>query len=383
MRIQNDGNIGIGTTAITSPLTVNGLVESVGSGGFKFPDGTVQTTAASLDSVLAAGNGSQRDMTVNNLSVSTNLGVGGNQTVNGSISIGGLSLNANGLVIDRTTDPNSPDTIPTEITLIDRDNALNTNGGSVGTRLVFAGDKWNNAAEHYDERAMIESVSDGGAMGINGGSLTFYTAQSLWPGTMWPRMHINCDGYVGIGTPNPGAALEVAGQVKISGGSPGAGKILTSDGNGLATWQAPAAIPSGVIVMWSGLLSNIPSGWALCDGSNGTPDLRDKFIYGSSAGQNPGGTGGAASHIHSMGNAEVRFGPNTGQIGDPAGRFTEFDTRDGFEQAMGGGSLSYYFRGGQGSGPGVNHRYLQLQNPDTGSGSSLPPYYKLAYIMKL
>ncbi|MBK8668672.1 MAG: collagen-like protein [Saprospiraceae bacterium] len=49
------------------------------------------------------------------------------------------------------------------------------------------------------------------------------------------------NGNVGIGTPTPTAKLEVNGQVKISGGTPGAGKVLTSDASGLATWQAPTA----------------------------------------------------------------------------------------------------------------------------------------------
>lgn len=53
------------------------------------------------------------------------------------------------------------------------------------------------------------------------------------------RFAITPSGYVGIGTTSPGARLEVNGQVKITGGSPGAGKVLTSDANGLATWQAP------------------------------------------------------------------------------------------------------------------------------------------------
>ena len=47
-------------------------------------------------------------------------------------------------------------------------------------------------------------------------------------------------GNVGIGTATPGAKLEVAGQIKITGGTPGAGKVLTSDATGLATWQTPA-----------------------------------------------------------------------------------------------------------------------------------------------
>lgn len=57
-------------------------------------------------------------------------------------------------------------------------------------------------------------------------------------------------------------------------------------------------VPTGVIVMWSGLLSAIPTGWNLCNGANGTPDLRDRFIVGSSAGVNPGITGGSNSHTH-------------------------------------------------------------------------------------
>lgn len=50
--------------------------------------------------------------------------------------------------------------------------------------------------------------------------------------------------------------------------------------------------------MWAGLISAIPSGWALCNGANGTPDLRDRFVKGAANGANPGTTGGAATHAH-------------------------------------------------------------------------------------
>jgi len=57
-----------------------------------------------------------------------------------------------------------------------------------------------------------------------------------------PRVKILAsNGNVGIGTETPTAKLEVVGQVKITGGSPGSGKVLTSDGTGLATWQTPAS----------------------------------------------------------------------------------------------------------------------------------------------
>jgi hypothetical protein len=55
-------------------------------------------------------------------------------------------------------------------------------------------------------------------------------------------------------------------------------------------------VPAGVICMWSGALANVPSGWALCDGNNGTPDLREKFIKGWTNGVAPGGTGGSTSY---------------------------------------------------------------------------------------
>lgn len=61
---------------------------------------------------------------------------------------------------------------------------------------------------------------------------------------------------------------------------------------------AGGSIPAGIIVMWAGLLASIPSGWALCDGTQGTPDLRSTFIKGAAAGVNPGATGGAATHTH-------------------------------------------------------------------------------------
>ena len=49
-------------------------------------------------------------------------------------------------------------------------------------------------------------------------------------------MVLDTSGNLGIGTVTPGAKLEVAGQIKITGGNPGDGKILTSDATGLASW---------------------------------------------------------------------------------------------------------------------------------------------------
>ena len=56
------------------------------------------------------------------------------------------------------------------------------------------------------------------------------------------------------------------------------------------------AIPSGIICMWSGESTAIPSGWHLCDGTQNTPDLRDRFIVGAGSTYGVGTTGGEATH---------------------------------------------------------------------------------------
>lgn len=54
-----------------------------------------------------------------------------------------------------------------------------------------------------------------------------------------------------------------------------------------------AALPRGIISMWSGTELDVPTGWHLCDGSNGTPPLSDKFIMAAGSEFNPGEVGGA------------------------------------------------------------------------------------------
>ena len=105
-----------------------------------------------------------------------------------------------------------------------------------------------------------------------------------------------------------------------------------------------ASVPSGAILIWSGASNAIPSGYVLCDGQNGTPDLRDRFIIGAGSSYSVGSTGGATEHSHA-------------------------NTTLGKRDAEGG----TYSNGGWG---------LLSQNRSTNSASSLPPYYALCYIMK-
>ena len=101
---------------------------------------------------------------------------------------------------------------------------LNSNDGS--TRLVVQ----NNNAVTVFSADSAGNIVISGAMPVAGAGFSVGGSTFVVKG-----------GNVGIGTANPGAALEVAGQVKINGGTPGAGKVLRSDAVGLASWKVAAS----------------------------------------------------------------------------------------------------------------------------------------------
>jgi hypothetical protein len=81
------------------------------------------------------------------------------------------------------------------------------------------------------------------------------------------------------------------------------GNLLTSDGTTWTSAAAPTAFLTGMIILWSGSIASIPSGFALCDGTSGTPDLRDRFIVGAGSTYAVDATGGSAdatlpTHTH-------------------------------------------------------------------------------------
>ena len=95
------------------------------------------------------------------------------------------------------------------------------------------------------------------------------------------------NGNIGIGTNDPGSyKLRVDGSVRAD----------SLEINGVTNAQ----VPSGLIAMWSGTAASVPTGWALCDGSNSTPNLVGRFIRGAS-GDAPSpvavGTSGGANTV--------------------------------------------------------------------------------------
>lgn len=135
-------------------------------------------------------------------------------------------------------------------------------------------------------------------------------------------------------------------------------------------------VPKGVITMWSGSIANIPQGWALCNGQNGTPDLRDRFVVGAGNGYTVGASGGAAvtltiSQMPSHTHADNGHAHSLNALAGNEGSGVLGHSRAGGEMAFG---INYW------TGTG----YANLVN--TGGGQShenRPPYYALAYIMKI
>ena len=62
--------------------------------------------------------------------------------------------------------------------------------------------------------------------------------------------------------------------------------------NRYSTSQNESSIPKGTILPWYGKSSDIPDGFALCDGTKGTPDLRNRFLVGAGSNYSLGDTGG-------------------------------------------------------------------------------------------
>jgi hypothetical protein len=110
---------------------------------------------------------------------------------------------------------------------------------------------------------------------------------------------------------------------------------------------------TGIIAIWSGSVASIPTGWLLCDGTNGTPDLRDRFVPGAGGSLSPGATGGANSHVHTL-------------------------TINAAQDNLAGGNII------ANSAPAGTINTVTVGHTHTGganSASNVPAFYALAYIM--
>jgi microcystin-dependent protein len=164
-----------------------------------------------------------------------------------------------------------------------------------------------------------------------------------------------------------------------------------------ATAAAAAVFPVGGIIMWSGSVASIPSGWALCNGSNGTPDLRNRFVVGAGSTYAVDATGGSAdaivvSHTHTTSASTVSDHQHALIANADTGTSALTTTNQvNYRQQGGSSNLEYFLRGsstaatlGLSSAAGSHTHSITVNSQgSSGTNANLPPYYALAYIMKL
>jgi hypothetical protein len=146
--------------------------------------------------------------------------------------------------------------------------------------------------------------------------------------------------------------------------------------------NAPAsapAVPTGGIILWSGSTGSIPATWFLCDGTNGTPDLRNSFIVGAGSTYAVNATGGTAdavvvSHNHTASSA----------VTDP-GHVHSYNAPS-LSPNNAAGSIPDYIQqtstNTASAVTGITVATTVATAGVSGTNANLPPYYALAYIMK-
>lgn len=247
---------------------------------------------------------------------------------------------------------------------------------------------------------------------------TEMTIGNGYSNTTPPNNGLIVEGNVAIGQTDPGTnKLAVTGTTSLNGSTSVTGNLVVSanstvSGNSSVTgdlevtgtvtatdYALPSGagngpVPSGGIIMWSGSTSAIPTGWALCDGLNGTPDLRDRFIVGAGNIYSPGNTGGDTVHSHTASTVAAHTHGLSGHTQgitsfNPSGSYPSgyyaYDDNEGWSSGSfletghdpnhNEGQHAHSLQGSTDSAGGHTHTI--------GSSDSRPPYYALAFIMKL
>ena len=135
------------------------------------------------------------------------------------------------------------------------------------------------------------------------------------------------------------------------------GKFLRANNGADPTFETitiPQAFVSGMIILWSGAANAIPSGFVLCDGTNSTPDLRNRFVVGAGNSYAVGATGGATTDSITV--------SVSGNTGTPSAT------------GMAGFPLATSF--------GLGNHTHSFSGSGSATVDTLPPYYALCYIMK-
>jgi hypothetical protein len=291
-----------------------------------------------------------------------------------------------------------------------------TDGRDIGIRMHYYNNGDKNAAlvlaqdtkylEWYSEGTEVNNV-------FTGTYGTFKTGSIIATGVVTATTFVgNLTGNLtGVATT---ATTAITAQVAVT-------PAYNNSSTAIATTEfVGQSVPKGVIWMWNSTAASIPTGFQLCDGTNGTPDLRDRFIIGAGSTYSPGNTGGTATVTLSTANlpAHSHNATFTGSplssthshnvnISDPGhGHYT--GSSDGIGSSRGGGDggnkeMADDWNAGNGprvytntvgtgitattdsqSFSGTPAGTVTVSNAGSGTAVNiLPKYYALCYIQKM
>jgi hypothetical protein len=137
------------------------------------------------------------------------------------------------------------------------------------------------------------------------------------------------------------------------------------------------SVPIGAILMWGGLISSLPNGYALCDGTGGTPDLRNRFVIGAGSTYAVGATGGSKdavviSHTHTL--------TDPGHKHQVKSIYTSLSSQDsGTVTEAGSGNEAILRDAEMTATTGITIN----TTGEAGTDKNLPPYYALAFIQRV
>jgi cytoskeletal protein CcmA (bactofilin family) len=381
--VVEGGNSGTVLSQFDGPVTFNKEVKFAGAvnakSQLKVSADTQSTTTANGALVISGGVGIAKNLNVGgNLNVAGSIiaNITGNTTgnVTGNVTgdLTGTATNANNINISATT---STDT-STSVVLVANQSTGNQ------SPFIDSGLSYN-----ADTNALTASTFVGALSGNASSATQLQTSRTFTiTGVVdAPAVSFNGTGNVELVT-------------TLDDNSVTSGKIVA---NAVTTAKIDfqnALVPVGGIIMWSGI--TVPTGWSLCNGSNGTPDLRNRFIVAAdsltktgttsqsgTSPYDPGDVGGSAdatlvSHTHSLvsmtnpGNHYHTSNSGITQMGfDVGGNGTV--TRMDFNDGPPFNNIVYDLGGGS-----HTHGIDLSTEGSVATDKNLPPYYALAFIMR-
>lgn len=264
---------------------------------------------------------------------------------------------------------------------------LNLTGTSGGARQLILGSGCQIDKPYIINNGLADAVT---VKNTTGTGVAVPAGKTMWVYNNGTNV-VEVQNYTAVSSGGTGLSTLTANNVILGNGTsavqfvaPGtSGNVLTSNGT---TWASVTPNPfiTGMIMLWSGSVASIPSGWALCNGSNGTPDLRNRFVVGAGSTYAVAATGGSAdaivvSHTHTAASSSSVTDPGHGHTyGRASGIFGNgFAFQDGSLNGTG------YTTNTAVTGVTVATSTTVNSTGSSGTNANLPPYYALAYIMKL